>query len=191
MLPAIRNQEHLFSIPKFTVSNDDVKNYSVTSRDPNIIPFEFEATEEQKLIGRENAMNLIADIILDNIKNIEQQGKQFSGAVTIAVSAEINNEGIVVGGGSYPALNKKGFYLPNEIAKKLNEKIQLAKQNGELTNNYNAFNTIRFKNEEKAIITMFRMHVMMVRAFNQLGYLEEKYVLEYIEKIRQTPRPRV
>ena len=28
MLPKIRNQEHLFSIPKFTVSSDDVKNFT-------------------------------------------------------------------------------------------------------------------------------------------------------------------
>ena len=28
MLPEIRNEEHLFSIPKFTVSNDDVKNFT-------------------------------------------------------------------------------------------------------------------------------------------------------------------
>ena len=27
MLPEIRNEEHLFSIPKFTVSGDDVKNF--------------------------------------------------------------------------------------------------------------------------------------------------------------------
>ena len=28
MLPEIRNQEHLFSIPKFAVSSDDVKNFT-------------------------------------------------------------------------------------------------------------------------------------------------------------------
>ena len=28
MLPEIRNQEHLFSIPKFTVSSDDVKDFT-------------------------------------------------------------------------------------------------------------------------------------------------------------------
>ena len=28
MLPQIRNQEHLFPVPKFTVSSDDVKNFT-------------------------------------------------------------------------------------------------------------------------------------------------------------------
>jgi hypothetical protein len=32
MLPQIRNQEHLFPVPKFTVSNDDVKNFTNDSK---------------------------------------------------------------------------------------------------------------------------------------------------------------
>jgi len=102
-----------------------VRNYVVIQRSSKEIPFAFlpNLSEQEKIKGRENAIKLISNAIMEQLQYVEADNKEFSGIITIAISAEVDSEGKIISGGSYPGFNHPDLYLPNEISKCLEAKL--------------------------------------------------------------------